>query len=474
MSKGGGDQVTTQEPNSIVSPYLNDLYTRSKRESLNSPEFYPGETYVGGLPQEEAAFQQQFDYMNNAFGTGGMFENMTDAAGRLASGNTNAGTLSQGTGQQFLQNLDQFNQPTNLIGDWQSGYTPQQTQLGFQQPGFGAPQLDPNQFTPGVSQTVTQDPNAAIGQMLSGQGDYSQLGDLTKAVADPMINMLQEDIMPSIVSQAVGTNNQTSLAKDINRIVPRVMENISNQSTQLGFQEMQRAKDAQNQGAGLATQAGLTQGGQGLQAYGLGLQGAGTQAGLESNTDQFLSSLGLSAAGQQAGLDQNYQQMMSSLGLSNAGLGLQSDIAQQGANDAYRQDILGLGGLSSGLSGQMSDDMYRGAGLIPGAIQTGLMPSQTSGAYADYQRGLAEAALGDDMARYNYGQNIDKDMLSWYAQQLNGTAGIGGTTTTPYQSGGMGGALGGAATGAGLASSLALSNPWTAALAGIGGLAGSK
>lgn len=474
MSKGGGDQVTVQEPNSIVRPFLSDLYNRARSETRDPPEYFSGDTYVGMLPEEQSFFDQQFSFLDSVYGDGGPYSDMIDANGRLLSGDTLAGNTGSGVANAFSGNLGVFGGSPSMVGDYQSTFNPSAVNLGFDNPSFSSPDLNVSGFTPGTSKTVTSDPNAAINSMLSGEADLSGVSDVVNAAAQPTLDILREDIMPSIVSQAVGTNNQSSLAKDINRIVPRVMEDISNQGTQLGFAEMQAAKNRQANAAALATQAGLSQSGQDLQAYGLGLQGAGTQAGLDSTTDQFLANLGLNAAGTQAGLDQSYQELMSSLGLSNANLGLQSDIAQSNEANSYRDDVLGLGDLTNNFSQQELDAIVRGSSVMPSVINTGLMPSQAQGEYADFLRGIEESALADDINRFNFNEYSDRDMLNWYSQILGGTAGIGGTTTQPAQPGGLAGAVGGAAAGAGLASSLGMSNPYTALLAVGGGLAGSK
>lgn len=79
------------------------------------------------------------------------------------------------------------------------------------------------------------------------------------------------------------------------------------------------------------------------------------------------------------------------------------------------------------------------------------------------------------LALGEYGNNWDYDQgmrrLQDYMSLIQGTGGMGGTSSTPQYRNGLAGALGGAATGASLASTLGAASlgPW-AALGGIAGL----
>jgi len=85
--------------------------------------------------------------------------------------------------------------------------------------------------------------------------------------------------------------------------------------------------------------------------------------------------------------------------------------------------------------------------------------------------GYQELALKDSINRFNFQQGLPGAQLQQYLSAAYG-APLGTVTTQPVSRGGLGGALGGAAMGAGLGQALALSNPYTAALAGVGALTG--
>jgi hypothetical protein len=89
---------------------------------------------------------------------------------------------------------------------------------------------------------------------------------------------------------------------------------------------------------------------------------------------------------------------------------------------------------------------------------------------------LTGRLMEDQAARFDFSQNAPQINLDNYLQRLGMLAGGAGNTSsamTPTYRNRAAGALGGATAGAGLASTLALSNPWTAALAIGGGLLGA-
>lgn len=126
----------------------------------------------------------------------------------------------------------------------------------------------------------------------------------------------------------------------------------------------------------------------------------------------------------------------------------------------------GLGMLGNFLGGA-SGDATRGLGLFPTMVGLGETPGLLAGQFADWGRQFPQAALGEDMARWDYQQGQPMDMASWYSQIVNGTAGLGGTSSsrTPTNTGLN--ALGGAATGAALAGTLGMG---TGMGAGLGAL----
>ena len=269
---------------------------------------------------------------------------------------------------------------------------------------------------------AANDPTAAISGMLSGQGRYDLVQNAVRAGAQPTLDILSEDIMPALRSRTVGSGgNATGEIKDLNRIVPRVMRDITNAGTQAALGEYNRAMGARDQAAGL------------------------------------MSGLGMDARKFGAGLEQN-------------------------AMDTYRNQVLGLGNLVGGLTGQQSQDMRAGLLTMPQTIQAGLMPMQMMQQYGGYERDLREQALQDSLNRWNLYQNRPMEMSNWFNQILSGVPGLGGTQTSQMPEGSpAAGALSGGIAGMGLhslltsgASPILASNPglWPFLLGGaaLGGL----
>jgi hypothetical protein len=197
---------------------------------------------------------------------------------------------------------------------------------------------------------------------------------------------------------------------------------MSQNATGLYEGERQRALGAQQNAMGQVGQAGLQQGAQrSSQMFGAGMQGMQDR----SNAAGLVSSGGLSAYG---------------LGLQ--GSGMNADQANQ-----YRSDTLGLGNLAGGLAGDQATAQARMAALFPSIYQAGRQPSQDAAGYAQYQRGLAEAGLGDAMNRFNFYQQEPMNRVSWMTGILGNTNGgqvqPSGNTGTSI----LGGALAGGQLG---------------------------
>ncbi len=93
------------------------------------------------------------------------------------------------------------------------------------------------------------DPTAALQQMLSGEGQYGLVQDAVRAGAQPSLDILQEDILPALRSRTVGAQNPTGEIKDINRIVPRVMRDITNAGVGATLGEYNRAQTSRDRAA---------------------------------------------------------------------------------------------------------------------------------------------------------------------------------------------------------------------------------
>lgn len=251
---------------------------------------------------------------------------------------------------------------------------------------FGGPSVAPYAGISGAN-----DPTQAISNMLSGQGNYGLVQQAVAAGAQPTIDRLFEDVLPQLRSRGIAAANPTGEIKDINRIVPRVMRDISNIGTQAALGEYNRALGAQ-----------------------------GTAAQLMAPLGQRSSEFGASL--------------------------------QQNAMDTYRQQVLGLGGLGTDLLGQQSGDIRAGLAMMPQTIQTGMMPAQQMQQFGNFQAGFEQSALQDAINRWNFEENRPIEMMNWYNQLIQGVPGLGGTQTSSVATNPMAGAAGGAMAGAGLGS----------------------
>lgn len=158
-------------------------------------------------------------------------------------------------------------------------------------------------------------------------------------------------------------------------------------------------------------------------------------------------------------------------------LGEQSQTAQfltgAGLNnqDAYRSQLLGLGGLAQGLQGQVANNQLQGVAGFGNLSALGASPGQLSAQFADFGRGFQQQALDDQIARFNYYQGLPGQALQNYSGIINGFAGLGNVQTGMLPPGNRaGGALGGAIAGAGTGAAF---GPYGALIGGaIGGLGG--
>lgn len=148
------------------------------------------------------------------------------------------------------------------------------------------------------------------------------------------------------------------------------------------------------------------------------------------------------------------------------------------AGQQNRAQALGLGGLAQGLTGQVAANQLQGAGQFGDLAQAGMVPGDLSGRFADFGRQFQQAALDDQMARFNYYQNLPNQSLQQYSGIVNGFAGLGGVQTgIGTQPGGnrLAGAAGGALSGAAAGSAVpGLGTGLGALIGGLGGYFGSR
>ena len=411
MSGGGSPSRTTQvsEPWSGAQPYLRDVLQQGRTLSTRQPTYFGGPLTVGELPTEQSAFQQQANYADSVFGQSPSlrYGDATGALGRQVQGATPLGGM---VGQVAPQATSQLGQqfaagPSALGGNYGlniSGMMPQFGQAG------------------GLDAT------GAYQRMLSGTPDYSGLQGAIDAANAPILRQFEQDILPALNERATFLNNPTGGYKTLNRVLPEMGERMSLNAQGIMNQERLRALGAQESAAAQIAQGGF-------QGFGLGLDAASRQAGLN----------------------------------------LQADTTNAGLRDAFRGDVLNYGSLAGQLAGQQNQQQLAATGMYPSIYSMGQQAFQPDMQYAQFQRGLAEDQLSAEQARFDYLRDQPWNALQQYAGIVQPGAGLGGTsvTTAPNQRGSRAaGALGGAMMGAQIGSAVPVLGTGIGAL--LGGAAG--
>lgn len=374
MSGGGGNTTTVQksDPPAYIQPFLTDIAQTAYRNSQTPAGFFPGPTFLGPTQGQLDAFGQQFDYADSVFG-GQQAPKFGDATGALTQ------NLTGKTG----------------LGQFAGGISPlaqQSLQQGF---GGGAPQFNPSSFAPSLSNAGGFGTNAAFNRALSGQPDYAGLQGSIDAANAPILRQFNEQILPELNSRAAFLGNPTGGIKSVNRILPQLGQQLGENALRATENERQRALAEQTNAAQFLTGANQ-------QAYGLGLQGASQNAGIQSD---------------------------------------------------FRGQALGLGQLAGGFQSQLAGNQLQAAGQFGDLASAGMVPGQLSAQFADFGRQFQDRALQDQIDRFNYYQNLPNQSLNQYSSLINGFAGLGNVQTGMLPSGNraagaLGGALSGAAAGA--------------------------
>lgn len=418
MAGGGGDTKTTSEPWKAAQPYLQSILQRASGLSQQTPAYYPGATTVGSLPSEQRGWDQLFQANNQTFGQGGAYENAGGALTNQLTGNTSLGNMANRLSGPATQ---------GLISGIQQG----PGQVGRY--GFNT-QLNPYGMAPQFGQAGGLDARGALQSALSGQPDYSGAQANIDAANAPLLHQFNNEVLPGLNSKATFLNNGTGGIKALGNILPELGSRMQQNATGVLEGERQRALGAQQNAAQLVSQGGL-------QSYGLGLQGAMDQAGLQQNLAQH---------------------------------NLQTDTTNAGLRQDQIGNWLNFGSLAGQLGGQAGQQQLNAIGQFPGYAQAGQQPAQDQLAYGAYQRGLAQQQLQAQMDRFNYSANAPRNNLNWYANLAYPTAGFGGTGTQSNPQGGgsqLAGAAGGALSGA-AAGSMIMPGIGTGIGALLGGLGG--
>ena len=454
MSGGGGNTNTIQstEPWSGVRPYLFDMYSQSAQLANQPRQYYPGSTVVGPTDSETAAWQSRSQYDQNVFGgaptlnygdaTQSLTNHLTGNTSLQGMGNTLApgatGAVNQAFSPYDISGRFDINPATGTI----TQPTAQAGQIG--QYGFGTT-LDAAGRAPQFGMAGGLDATGAYERMLSGQPDYSNVQANIDAANAGVMRQLTNEIIPQLNTRATFTNNMTGGIKGLNAAMPEIAARMNENAVQIREAERVRALQEQERAANTVSQGGLA-------GYGLGLQTAQGERGLE----QSLAGLGLSTDTTRAQLGQADARLGMEADLARYGIGAdaaQFQLAREQAREAalggYRGDVLGYGSLAGNLAEAGSQEQGRAQLQFPALAEYGRTPVNDMFGYANYDRALQEDLLGADIDRFNFEQNAPYMQQEWLNSILSGTAGLGGTTTTSMPGGSRTAAvLGGALTGA--------------------------
>lgn len=431
---------------------------RGAELSRQPAQYYPGPLTVGPTEAEGSAWANRFNYNQQVFGGQPTLQygDATQALSRAMGGGFGMADVLAPQATNLLSS--QFRGPdTSGISSIQIPGGPNAA-ANIGQYGFGTT-LDAAGRAPQFGVAGDLDARSAYQSMLSGQPDYAGAQAAIDAANAPILRQLEEQILPGLERQATFTNNMTGGIKALNRVLPEVGERMALNAQTIMNDERLRALGAQERAANAISQGGLA-------GYGLGLQTAQGERGLE----QALANLGLQTDTTRG------QLQLSDFGanLSGANLGLQQQGMIQDALDRYRQDLLSYGSLAGQLAGQQTGQSLQAASLFPSLYQTGRAQGDDALAYANYDRALREDALAADQDRFDYLRDQPFNQLGWYGSLLSGIASPYGTqTTTATQPRGSrtAGALGGALAGSQLGGIFGAPGIG-ALLGGLGGLFG--
>lgn len=437
--------------------------------SRQPASYYPGQTYVGPTQAENQAWQAQTDYNNAVFGNQptAQYGSAVGALNNSLQGNNDLAKLSGAFSPSAADTVNSAFSPYDIGGRYDalqgpqgSISTPQAQQWQIGQYSFDTT-LNPYANAPQFGKAGSLDATAAYEKMLSGQPDYAGVqGQLDAANADTM-RQFNNTVIPELNQRATFTNNMTGGIKGLNAAIPELQDRLNENAQQVYGAERSRALASQENAAQAVAQGGF-------QGYGLGLQTAQGNAGLQ----QSLANLNLSAdqARAQTGLNDNAQllaaeQARYGINSDQSNFGLQKENARESALGGYRSDALGYGNLAGNLASQQAGDQARGLSMFQSVYDAGRTPSTDQLAYANYDRALQEDALNADVTKFNYLRDQPYNNLSWYGNLINGTASPYGSQTTTGPAGSRtAGALGGAITGYQATQGL----PWWAQLLGTG------
>ena len=164
------------------------------------------------------------------------------------------GTTTSSTSQPWAGSVPYL---TNLLGmatqnsQNPAAYYPGQTYVSPTQGQLGAwdTQLNYNdQVFGGANAPQFNQATGALSQQLSGTPNYANLQGAESAANQPLLDQLNNQIIPGLNSQATFLNNPTGGIKTLNNVLPQVEQRMSQNNEALTWGANQQAQQAQNQG----------------------------------------------------------------------------------------------------------------------------------------------------------------------------------------------------------------------------------
>ncbi len=274
--------------------------------------------------------------------------------------------------------------------------------------GIAQPHLNANQGMYGSTAGINADPNAALNSILSGS--TAGFDDALNAAFGQSTRNFTERLLPQLNvldDQFTGGQGGSGALKVGQRALEDLTQQQNELAAQYGYQAHTDAQNRQLQGAGLATDAALSQSAQNLQGAGLGQQFGLNQANLGLNTAQL--NLGAAEGNRNAAL----QAALSNQGAFFDQLGAMNQAAGVGSAAAGRADQTNLNLLSQ----------------IPNVYNLALGGPEAFAAAGGGFRSITDPFYQNEYQREQYNANLPFQMLNQYAQLEGGL--FGGSAVGP-------------------------------------------
>lgn len=414
---GGGSQTTTMNPWGGSIPSLKRGLTLNARLLDNrqlAPDAYGGPRVAGFRPEQMEGFRSLMGESRQLGAAGGLNDQSLGAvSGMLGAGNAG---MTQQAGAQGLN---------AVMGDFQSGGDAPDVSLGGVQQGAGGAFGFMNHQL-GRTAGDAQGDQAAI-----QRGGVGALGFINNALDGAQdrtyrdLDQVRQNVLGSVIPQ------------------------VSSMFSDTGGLDSSAAMDTIGRAAGEAI-APIEYG-----AY---------NDAMNRNNANINNALGFSSGVYGDAMNRNIGNLNTAMGLSSGVM--EGNVARDFAG---QQNMLGRGMDAAGMG---NDAVTRGLSLAPGVAGMQFLPGQMMQQVGGMQQGQRQNEINARMDQYNQNASRPYDNLARYMAISQGTAGLGGTSTQPYNGPSQGQqAIGGAMSGA--ASGAMIGGPYGALAGGGLGLLGA-